>query len=357
MFTGMNGYPISMHPGNRLPGCLFFLLLLLFAACEEPSTPPAPDRYRFVAPAHFPEPTYTFNNNPVTEKGFKLGKKLFFDPILSADNTISCGSCHVQAVAFSDPQHALSVGIDQRMGTRNAPQIANLAFLSEFFWDGGVTHLDFVPLNAIENEVEMDEEIARVIEKLNAHPAYPGLFREAFGIEPINTALMLHALSQFMVMMVSADSKYDQYLGQKTTLSAEELQGLSLFETHCATCHAGALFTDQQYRNNGLDSVFPDLGRALISSLPDDEGKFRVPSLRNVAVTAPYMHNARFETLEAVLDHYDSGVVHSHSLDPLLQQNGRLGIAVQPDEKGAIIAFLKTLTDRTFLSDSLFRRE
>lgn len=349
----MNRFAPHMHPGRWLLGCLFTLMIL---ACGDQSDIQVPNRYQFVAPSHFPEPTYTFDNNPVTEAGFKLGKKLFFDPILSVDNTISCGSCHVQAVAFSDPQHTLSVGIEGRIGTRNAPPIANLAFMKEFFWDGGVTHLDFVPLNAIENELEMDEQIEQVIQKLNAHPAYPVLFRDAFDIEPVNTALLLHALSQFMAMMISSDSKYDQYLQTESLLSQEELQGLSLFETHCATCHAGTLFTDQQYRNNGLDSVFTDPGRERISSLLQDEGTFRVPSLRNIAVTAPYMHDGRFETLAEVLDHYDTGVVSSHSLDPILQQNGRLGISLAPEEKVAIITFLKTLTDRTFLSDTLFRR-
>lgn len=248
----------------------FFLLAALaggLLSCRlenEPAVLSSP--YQFVRPAHFPEPTYTFRNNPVAEAGFLLGKRLFDEPLLSVDGSVACSNCHVQAVAFADPQHRLSVGVHDRAGTRNAPGIANMAFMDEFFWDGGVTHLDFVPPNAIENPVEMDETMANVVRKLNAHSEYPALFRKAFGpVDSINAPLMLQALSQFMALLVSADSAYDRYLLNEGELTTAQLSGKALFEEKCAGCHSGVLFTNQSYRNNGLDSLFADPGRARIS--------------------------------------------------------------------------------------------
>jgi cytochrome c peroxidase len=292
----------------------------------------------------------------VTERGFLLGKKLFFDPLLSVDNTVSCNSCHQQTLAFADtPLHPFSKGVMGKQGFRNAPELVNLAFRKEFFWDGGVTHLDFVPMNAIESEFEMGETIENVIAKLNAHPEYPALFGEAFGTQQINTPLLLHALAQFTNMMVSDRSPYDQYLRGESALSETEMEGLHIFEAKCQSCHAGALFTDESYRNNGIDTTFnSDIGRARITALDADIGKFRVPSLRNVAITPPYMHNAKLATLEAVLDHYANGVLPSPSLDPLLQQTGQLGIPLTGSEKQALLAFLKTLTDKEFLKDERF---
>lgn len=339
-----------------ITGCLCFIFGL--TACQKDKST-VQDPYQFIVPSNFPAPTYTFYNNPVTEKGIKLGKKIFFDPILSIDGTISCGSCHNQALAFADiPLHTVSVGIDGLIGTRNAPALANLAFMKEFFWDGGVTHLDFVPINAIESPVEMGEDISAVIAKFKNHPEYPALFQEAFNTTELNTALVMDALAQFMVMMISNQSKYDNYLKGETILSPEELEGLNLFEQKCENCHSGILFTNQAYHNNGIDTVFADSGRALISANPIDIGKFRVPSLRNVAITGPYMHNARFSTLEEVLDHYATGIRSSNSLDPTFTQgNGDLGIPLTEDEKKAIIAFLKTLTDYKFVNNPIFFKD
>jgi cytochrome c peroxidase len=248
------------------------------------------------------------------------------------------------------------VGVDNRLGIRNAPSLVNLAFFPEFFWDGGVTHLDFVPINAIEADFELDETVENVVLKLNANLEYKALFKEAFGIEEITLPYALYALSQFTNMMVSANSKYDKYKrGEGKTLTATEQKGLTIFKAKCARCHSGELFTDFSYRNNGLDSTFFDKGRYGITSLHSDIGKFRVPSLRNVELSAPYMHNARFSTLEEVLDHYDTGMLPYPTLDAGLRQpNGNLGIPLDADQKTAIIAFLKTLTDRAFTQDTLF---
>jgi cytochrome c peroxidase len=263
----------------------------------------------------------------------------------------------VQAVAFADPQHALSRGVEEREGTRNAPPIANLAFQKEFFWDGGVTHLDFVPINAITHPLEMDETLGNVVQKLNDHPQYPALFKAAFGSDSIHSAGMLHALSQFMAMMVSANSRYDRFIrNEGELLSEEEIAGMQIFEEKCSTCHAGALFTDGSYRNNGLDDDFSkDTGREIITEVADDRGKFKVPSLRNIALTKPYMHDGRFRTLEEVLDHYTNGIKASPTLDPALKNGDRLGIVLNEEEKQKIILFLTTLTDRGFTGNPLFR--
>jgi len=332
-----------------LLGCLGLLL-----ACDQLSEQPD-DPYKFLMPAHFPAPTYRFENNPITQKGFELGKKLFNDPILSRDGSIACSNCHSKSVAFADPQHRLSVGIDDLIGLRNAPPLANLAFMKAYFWDGGVTHLDFVPINAIESEFEMGELLSTVVQKLNVHSQYPTLFQAAFPeMNSITSPMLLHSLSQYMNLLVSANAKYDQYIRKEVTLSAIELEGLKLFEQKCASCHSGALFTNQAYKNNGLDTIFTDAGRALISEGEDDLGKFRVPSLRNIALTAPYMHDGRFATLEEVLDHYSSGVKNSPTLAVELRSTGKLGIALSEEEKVELIHFLQVLTDHEFVANELF---
>ena len=334
---------------------------LLFHRCGPGEQPEPDDPYAFQAPDHFLAPTYTFRNNPVSEEGFLLGKALFYDASLSRDGSISCNSCHQQALAFADnPAHPTSIGVDNQRGSRNAPALANLAFYPEFFWDGGVNHLDFVPINAIESPIEMDESLAEVVARLNANARYRDRFREAFGIETITAPYLLQALSQFMLLMVSDQSPYDDYLrGEGEGLTELELQGMALFEDHCGGCHAGPLQTDFSYRNNGLDSVMLDLGRGRITEHPADEGKFRVPSLRNVALTAPYMHNARFATLEAVLQHYASGIRPSATLDPefLSPEGAPKPMALTAAEQQAIVAFLHTLTDRDFTTNPLFRHE
>lgn len=333
---------------------LLLLAVAFMGACQKDDL--SSTKYRFVKPPHFPEPTYTFDQNPATREGFELGKQIFSDPILSVDNSVACNNCHVKAVAFTDPQHALSLGVDERSGIRNAPSIANMAFMKEFMWDGGVYHLDFAPPNAIENPLEMDEKMGNVVYKLNRSANYKALFRAAFPDmdDTITSPYMLHALSQYMTLLVSATSKYDHYKMGDGDLSAAELEGLALFQQKCASCHSGELFTNQEYRNNGLDTAFADEGRARITETVADLGKFKVPSLRNVALTHPYMHDGRFQTLEEVLDHYSNGVKSSPTLASELQQGGVLGIPMTATEKALIIGFLNTLTDYEFIRDERF---
>lgn len=333
---------------------VLFLTVLAGWGCSGEDAPPSA-AYTFHAPPAFPPVVYTLDNNPVTREGFELGRALFYDPVLSGDSSIACANCHQQVRAFSDPVHRFSKGVGDSTGFRNAPPIQNLAFQTDFFWDGGVKHLDFVPINAITSELEMHETLARVVTKLQRSDHYPARFQQAFGSAEVTSQGLLHALSQFMVMMVSADATYDRYRQGMATLGADELAGLQLVQQKCSGCHATDLFTDHTFRNNGLDDTFgADAGRERITELAEDRGKFKVPSLRNVAITAPYMHDGRFTTLAQVLDHYAGQVKPSATLDPLLVNEQGNGIALAEGEKQQIIAFLKTLTDQAFIKDERF---
>lgn len=313
----------------------------------------------FVQPANFPAPVYHFSTNEITEAKFELGRKLFYEPRFSRDNTVSCGSCHIQAAGFTHHGHDVSHGIDDRLGSRNSPPIMNLAWSKTFFWDGGVFDLDLQPIAPITNRVEMDETLENVLAKLRNHEQYPRLFKKAFGTDEINTERVMKALSQFMVMLVSDHSKYDSVKRQQgAVFSEQEQKGYELFKTHCESCHKEPLFTDGSFRDNGI-GVGPnkDEGRYLVTLKQQDKYKFKVPSLRNISYTAPYMHDGRFITLEAVLEHYASHVKSTPNLDPLFQQAGSLGIPISAQEQADIIAFLRTLNDRVFITDKRFSEQ
>lgn len=304
----------------------------------------------FVAPDNFPPPAYNFKGNPVTEAGFELGRKLFYDPILSVDNTISCGSCHAQVHGFADHGHRFSTGIKDREGTRNSPALSNLAWYPSFMWDGGINHIEIMPIAPITEPNEMGETLNNVITKLNNNGEYPSLFKNAFGVEKVDAQKLLFALTQFMGSMVSSNSKYDKYIRNDVNLATDELNGLKLFRQHCENCHKEPLLTDFSFRNNGVGITEGDSGRQRITLDPNDKGKFKVPSLRNVALTYPYMHDGSIYSLEDVLDHYSEGITPSPTLDPSLQN----GISLSQKEKTQLISFLKTLTDFTYISDSRF---
>lgn len=310
-------------------------------------------------PTNFPEISYNLDNNPVTEAGFELGKSLFYEGKLSANDAIPCAFCHEQAFAFTHHGHTVSHGVNGGIGTRNAQPIQNLAYQTEFMWDGAASHLDLQPVIPITSELEMGETISNVITKLQADSYYQSQFTKAFEDGEINSENLLKALSQFMVMMVSSNSTYDKYIRNEdnVTLTDIELDGLATFNNKCATCHATDLFTDHSYRNNGL-SINPSLndeGRYAVFENPDDLYKFKVPSLRNVAVSGPYMHDGRFSTLEAVLTFYDSGMTDNGNVDAVFsREDGTLGITLSDYEKESIVAFLNTLTDEEFLTDERF---
>lgn len=326
--------------------------MILLVGCDGEELPAAEDSYEFSAPKNFPVAAYTFEKNPVTRGGFALGRALFYDPVLSGDSSIACANCHQQVKGFSDPVHRFSRGVGDVAGIRNAPAIQNMAFQNTFFWDGGVKHLDFVPINAITSEFEMHESLSHVVEKLKRSEFFPEKFSKAFGSEEVTSQKMLFALSQFMNMMISSNSRYDLYIrNEGEVLTPDEVEGLALFLSKCSACHATDLFTDETFRNNGISDDFSaDTGRERITESPEDRGKFKVPSLRNVALTAPYMHDGRFRTLKDVLEHYATSIKDSETLDPMLKQ----GITMSDDEKDKIIAFLKTLTDDTYIKDKRF---
>lgn len=309
-------------------------------------------------PANFPAMTYDLSTNPPTQNGFVLGKKLFYDGRLASDGVVSCGFCHIQSFAFTHHTHITSHGVDGIIGKRNAQPIQNMAFMDEFMWDGAAGHLDAQPIIPLTSEFEMNETVTNVIEKLKADPEYVTLFAAAFNNQEVNPDNMLKALSQFMVMMTSAESKFDRFeRGDGTTLTESETLGKAVFDNKCASCHAGTLFTDQSYRNNGLpmDSDFMDIGRERVTGLATDNRKFKVPSLRNIEITFPYMHDGRIPTLAGVLDFYASGMVDSETLDPIFRQaDGSLGIPLSETEKEQLLAFLRTLTDDNFLLDERF---
>ena len=335
---------------NLLLGLGLWVLLM---SCTD-QTDVGLDSPTFTVPKNFPNPAYALERNLITSAGVDLGRTLFFDARLSRDGTIACAECHSQSYAFTHHGHDVSHGIDGKVGNRNSLPIQNLAWSTSFFWDGGVLDLDLVPIAPIENPVEMDETIYKVLEKLRNDKAYPKKFKAAFGSEEITTARFLQALSQYMLTLVSANSRYDKYVrNEGVTFTADELAGKQLFvDKGCANCHSGELFSDGKFRNNGLSLTFgTDLGRGRITEAQEDYYKFKVPSLRNVEKTFPYMHDGRFRTLEAVLDHYAEGVADTPNLDPLLKRNGQLGIAMTADEKAKVIAFLKTLTDEEFLKN------
>ena len=279
-----------------------------------------------------------------------MGRQLFFDPILSIDNTIACASCHLPSAAFADPA-TQSRGV-AGLTKRNSMPLFNLAWGSSFFWDGRSPSLEDQALHPVVDAIEMGEDWEHVVEKLTRHPRYPTLFARAFGDHlPISRELAAQAIAQFERTLVSANSKYDRWLRGEVELTAAERAGFDIFFTEqgdCFHCHVDPLFTDNEFHNNGLDMAPPDSGLAAISGRRADLGKFKTPSLRNIEYTAPYMHDGRFATLEEVVEHYNTGFVRNRLTDPLLLI--RPSLELTPVQQTALIAFLKTLSDPSFIA-------
>lgn len=308
----------------------------------------------FSVPQTWPQPVYNFENNSLTTEGFELGKKLFFDTRLSRTNAISCGSCHQPFSAFAQLDHDVSHGVEDKLGTRNSPALFNLNWHPSFFWDGGVNHIEVQPLSPIQNPVEMDEKLENIIAKLNNDEDYATRFTAVYGDRAITSQRIFKALAQFMGMLVSSNSRYDKYVRGEAgiVMNEEELNGLQVFKTNCASCHKEPLFSDFSFRNNGLTvSSVNDSGRAHITLNAVDLYKFKVPSLRNLKYSPPYMHDGRFTTLDQVLDHYVNGIQPSATLDPLLTN----GIPLTAKERSDLKAFLNTLNDEEFVKDVRFQ--
>ncbi len=306
----------------------------------------------FTIPAGFPEPQYKFEGNPLTNEGFELGKKLFYDGKLSKDGNFSCASCHQQFAAFATFDHDLSHGFNNQFTTRNAPALFNLVWQKEFQWDGGVNHIEVQPLAPLTAANEMAEDINNVINKLKQDNSYKQLFKAAYGDDEINSQRMLKAITQFVCSLVSANSKYDKVKRGERTFTYAEQTGYTAFQAKCATCHKEPLFTDLSYRNTGmpLNKDLKDYGRMRITGKKEDSLKFKVPSLRNVYQSFPYGHDGRFYSLDNVLNHYSSGIQKSATLDPLLKNN----LSFSTEERYYIKIFLATLTDSSFIADKRF---
>jgi cytochrome c peroxidase len=332
---------------------VLLFVLLAGIAWVEGNKPPTP--LTFVIPPNWPKPTYDLAKNPLTREGFLLGRKLFYDERLSVDSTISCGSCHQQFAAFSTYEHNLSHGVNSSLTTRNAPALQNLAWQKDFMWDGGIAHLDLQPLMPLTAPNEMGETLAGVIRKLQQDVAYQKMFRAAFGSSGINTQRVTQALSQYMLMLVSSNSKYDQVLRGEATFLLPEQLGYDIYKQKCSSCHKEPLFTDLSYRNTGLpiDNTLNDYGRMAITGDPADSLKFKVPSLRNVLVTFPYGHDGRFFSLLNVFEHYRRDMTVSATTDSLLQHK----MPLTNYEIGQLTAFLQTLTDSSFLKNSMLAPE
>ncbi len=329
--------------------------------------------YRLAISRFFPRPDLPADN-PLTEEGVALGRKLFNDPRLSRNNSQSCAACHQADAAFSDT-NAFSLGADGEAGTRNAMPLLNLAWKSSYFWDGRAPTLREQVLQPIQNPVEMHESLSNVVAKLAADGDYPRLFAAAFGHDEITADRVARALEQFLLVQVSFDSKFDHVIEGTDTFTKEEQRGFELFHTEydprrgqegadCFHCHGGPLFQSQSFANNGLEQksglvgslALPDQGRFAVTGREGDRGKFAVPSLRNVEVTGPYMHDGRFQTLEEVVEHYCTGVQRTATLDPNLAKHPDGGLPLSAADKRALVAFLKTLTDETLRPENAVAR-
>ena len=307
-----------------------FFLLLFWSWRGDPGWPPM---------------AYDFSKNPPNEKIRELGRALFYDPILSADSTISCASCHSPYQSFAHTDHAVSHGIYDRMGTRNAPVLINMAWQKSFMYDGAIAFLDFQPLAPIAHPSEMGEDMAHVLRKLKRSALYPSAFASAFGDSLISSERMLKAISQFVLSLVSQDAKYDKVMLGQASFSEQESKGYALFQEKCASCHVPPLFTDGSFKNNGLEvnPAFLDSGRYRITRDQGDLFKFKVPTLRNISFSGPYMHDGRFSQLMQVVRHYSS---HEFSNSGVKEIS--IPMHLSTDQETELVAFLLTLSEPEF---------
>ncbi len=328
---------------------IYLLFIVVFGSVAFRS-----DYFELEYPEHFPKSTYEFSKNPLTTEKVELGRALFYDPVLSKDNMISCASCHSPYNAFAHTDHDLSHGINDEIGTRNAPALFNLAWQKTFMWDGAINHLDMQALAPISHPKEMGETLKNVISKLQNKNIYPLLFQNAFQDSIITGEHILKALSQFQLTLVSANSKYDQVKKGIVEFSPQEENGYQLFQKNCNSCHTEPLFynlpSDKEgntFANNGLpiDTTLNDYGKWMITKQSADSLKFKIPTLRNLSYTYPYMHDGRFRKLKNVLNHYTQDISKSSNSISDIKNN----ITLTSNEKVDLIAFLLTLNDKEFV--------
>jgi cytochrome c peroxidase len=336
---------------------LSLICLVVFAtqfSCKKKdgNEPKSPTPITFTIPNGFPTTQYDFTQNPLTEEGFALGKKIFYDNRLSSDGTVSCGSCHQQFASFVQYDHDFAHGIGNVHTVRNPQPLINLAWHKEMMWDGGINHLEVQPLAPFTSPIEMNMTIEQVLQKLNENANYKPLYKAAFGDETINSQRTLKALAQFMLMLISNNSKYDKVKRSEASFNPLEDLGYRTFLSKCNTCHKEPLFTDLSYRSIGLtiNPFLLDKGRMKITNNTQDSIKFKVPTLRNAALTFPYTHDGRYYSLDRMIDHYRNDVVLDFNTDALVRNK----ISITNTEKSALIAFINTLTDTTFTKNPKF---
>jgi len=346
--------------------CLALLVVMIACNPDDPKVEFDPTPYALELGA-FPAPALPNDNLP-TIAGVKLGRMLFYEKRMSKDNSMTCGSCHKQQDGFSDSRK-FSIGVKGLEGHRQAMPLMNLAWHEYgFFWDGRSPTLRDQALRPIQDTLEMDEKLENVVAKLEEDQKYKDQFIRAFGDDVITPQRIGMAIEQFEFTLISNRSKYDDYLAGKVQLTESEERGRNLFFSdfnpttgakgaECVHCHTGFNFSIHTYLNNGLDSKgrFTDLGRYEVTHNEEQRARFKLPSLRNVALTAPYMHDGRFQTLEEVVEHYNTGVLYSGTLDESMDHNLLLGgLQLTEEDKADLIAFLKTLTDLAFVKDERY---
>ncbi|MCP4522087.1 MAG: cytochrome-c peroxidase [Cytophagales bacterium] len=343
------------------------VLCFLTIACTDPENETVIG-YQLEYPAYFPQKNDIPVDNLMQEDKVELGRMLFYEKMLSADSSLSCGSCHQQQFAFSDSAQ-FSKGIEGRKGDRNSMAIVNSLFEKSFFWDGRANSLEEQALDPIKNPLEMDLSIEEAITRLKGSEKYQELFTKSFGESGITRDNLAKAIAQFERTLISGTSPYDLYKQGKGSLTEQERRGEQLFFTHpepsvglrggnCGDCHSGPLTTNRLFSNNGLDIESIDFGLERVTGSAKDRGKFKIPTLRNIALSAPYMHDGRFGTLKEVLDHYNEHIQQTPNLDLLIidatnEVNGT-SLELTEQEKEDIIAFLHTLTDKEFIENPAF---
>lgn len=334
---------------------ILFLLSLSLLGCSENREQPS-NAFEINFPENYGEPSILPENLP-TEAGIELGRHLFYDPILSVDGSISCASCHKQSLGFGD-EKSPSVGVSGKLLERNSPTLINLAWHNGFFWEGGSVNLESQVLGPLTHEDEMGNSMNVAIERVKQNSTYKKLIYEAFGDSIVNSKHIMWSIAQFEYSLISNNTKYDQWIKGQADFSALEKAGKALFESHCESCHQYPLFTDISYHNNGLDHTLhfndvedPKWGRYRVTFHPDDKGKYKTPTLRNCNVSAPYMHDGRYATLEDVINYYSDSIKASPTLNERLPIGG---FHFNLTEKEALLAFLVSLEDQTMNTNPAF---
>jgi cytochrome c peroxidase len=348
-----------------------FVLIVVIISCRKDKVVHKPTPYVLEIPSHFPNMVIPADN-PMTVEGVELGRYLFYEKKLSGDNSMSCASCHLAQNSFSDPNQ-YSTGIDGIQGNRHSMALINLGWDDFFFWDGRKGSLEKQIIEPVENPIEMHETWKDAVSKLNQDMNYRNRFFRAFGEEGIDSLKAAKAMAQFIRTLISGQSKFDVMYKYENgmslsaseqaifqTVDTEEWAGYDLFKSlngaDCFHCHNGPLMRVKKYSNNGLmPNSNNDLGRALVTNNPEDNYKFKVPTLRNIALTAPYMHDGRFATLDEVIEHYSSGIHMSPTIDPLIEFGSQGGVQLDAQEKYLLKKFLLTLTDNNFINNPKFQ--